>query len=244
MQGDRRAGPAPRLREGPHQEVAPAEDKLFGQVSVGFDGDREQDYKSFVIDLAKDPHARKALDCEFPRLYIFDKDHEEAAPGPALIRRINVRNHEASLDKKDVNRWIDAPLLVPTLTEKGELVAEKWGVLTVDRGKDSNALDARDAADITLFTAVAAAAIEARCLHQDRRHLGLFHRYSQRLAQVLRSPQGANILAPVTDQLLKLYQEITGAEVVFYRELHGQSLVFTGGAVAGGPETARRGDPQ
>ncbi len=274
------------------KEYDSRQDILYGRASVGFEPLLARNYKeNFCIQVKDDPLSREALDREWPLLFV-PAANEASVHGISLFISYSTRHHEAALDKRDVTRWIDAPLLVPTVTDTGAPTTQKWGILTVDRGKKSDLLDAHDVIDICLFSTVAAAALGAlkarlsrptgqsvafpgyaellakvaplvsppgtehpdgfrrygelmvmamamqeHLLH-DRRHLNVFQRYSQQLTKLLRQAPEEKIRQEVMDLLLKMYLEITGAKVAYYRELRGESLVLASEPVWRGEKPA------
>ena len=84
---------------------------------------------------------------------------------------------------------------------------------------------------------VMAMAMQEHLLH-DRRHLNVFQRYSQQLTKFLRQAPEEKIRQEVMDLLLKMYLEITGAKVAYYRELRGESLVLASEPVWRGEKPA------
>ena len=140
--------------------------------------------------------------------------------GSDLVRYFDERpTDDDVLDEAKVNRWIDAPLLVPTL-DAGQLTYRLWGKLSVDRGPNSDRLDARDVAVLAPFALVAGGAIGAmEALGPGTRPAAAVPALLAALATEAdwRADDRA-MLPSVLDMILEMYLQITKADVVFFRD--------------------------
>ncbi|HEX5271063.1 MAG TPA: ATP-binding protein [Gemmataceae bacterium] len=206
--------------------------RLYGRASVGLDDSVRHYYQSaYFIDRAgRDAIAFDALDKELPLLFV-PKDDPTFRTHSELVRFFDPADRpQEKVVGNDHSRWIDVPVLVPVGGEGGATSTAKWGVLTIDLGPDSHRLDLRDAADLAAFASIVGAAIGEMNRRQDqhRQHLTLFRKYTRWLVTTLRDGHVNPVRPAVMNRLLDLYLEITRAEVVLYRERHGDSLALAG----------------
>lgn len=215
-------------------EYLPSEKRLRGCASIGFDPQKESWFKqSFSVSADEDRPTKETLESRLPRLCIHgmqDDRSPRAAFEGNLVRFYAEPHYENELETGTFDHWIEAPIVVPTRPEKSETSHHLWGKLCVDHTKDSWKVDAaRDVSDIALFANVAASAIAAiQRREQDRHHLALFRKYSQRLASANWRTPHQRILPSVIETLLEMYVDITGADVAFYREFQGDTIQLCG----------------
>lgn len=208
---------------------------LRGCASVGLSAANEAWFRNeffFPIKDDQPSQATLAPGRELPVLFL--KTPAEGAAGEpsedgAEPFRYGRPGAESRLEMENVGRWIEAPLLVPVyVEEKGQahVFKRRWGKLCVDCGAESDQLNVGDAADVALFASAAASAIAAvGRMELDRHHIQVLTHYSQRLASAQWRRPELEILPRVIDLLLKMYLEITGADVVYYRECQGNDVL-------------------
>lgn len=210
-------------------EYFPKTDILRGRVSVGFTGKRDEWFQEeFSFPRESDPPSQETLRVQHPRLYIRPEATEasSATDGvrpPDYVRELEP-GHAKELELENVRRWIESRLSVPTAIhrqDRTEAVQSPWGKICVDKDARSDQLDAGDVTTVALFAEAASSAIAAvQRLENERRHLEIFRRNSEKLAKARWRGPDELILDRVVNLLLQMYLEITGADVVFYRELH------------------------
>jgi hypothetical protein len=133
-----------------------------GVASRGFlSKDKERDFETnFSILIAEDDPSGDTLRHRIPALCVVGEIDPLSASPRELLRYYLTRNYREQLELAGVNRWIDAPLIVPGKTSDGGPAV--LGKLVVDRGKESDRrLSIRDALDVGLLAMMAAGAIHA-----------------------------------------------------------------------------------
>ena len=207
------------------------QNKLFGLECDGFETrELSERFRSFVIDLDADSWAGEAMESALPLLFVYDADQAQAVNNlgrSGLRRYCDELRHETELHKSGVSRWIDAPLLIDS---GGRSVPEKWGVLTVDQGQESDSLDESDAAYVALFAQHASLRIQSlkRSLYSDQELSARVPiRLIERLAGYFKSDPNTRILPQVVKVLLDYFMEnCPVADVAYYREFHEDALVL------------------
>jgi signal transduction histidine kinase/GAF domain-containing protein len=213
--------------------------QLVGVASAGMTAAQDQFFRTLAFSLESDPPSRDTLARKFPCLCIYDRDSSATSRQEQsdLVRYYSEDpkfKTETELGKAAVQRWIDAPLLMPQ-TDGNDPTGGFWGKLSIDNLGNDSVLDPRDVADVALFASAAARAIETvqlRCEEeqrqkQDREQRQVVRDYVPQLAKVYwGKKKGDKILALVVRTLLGLYQKLTGAEVVYYRERWHDALVL------------------
>lgn len=204
---------------------------LKGCASLGFDYEKEAWFRNqFQFELNADPPSQETMKFGNPRLYLRPGKNGNFPGGvlpnhyPDYIVQQDPKQ-ESELEMQNVNRWIEARLTVPAPVAdvNGSTTNQPlpWGKISVDNWGDSDALDASDVTTIALYAEAASSAIASvQRLETDRRHLEVFKKYSRKLASLRGQGPDKPILENVVNLLLNLYLEITGADVVFFRELH------------------------
>ncbi len=213
---------------------------LRGKACIGLSDDNSRWFREVCeFPLKDDPPSLVTLheNRQHPVLFIKPDSFLGELPGQMTasggvesdLVRYDYPRPEPRLEMEQVNRWVEAPLRVPTRAQSnGQIVHNNrlWGKLCVDLGDESDRLSAGDAADMALFASVASAAIAVvQNMETDRRHLQLFRQYSEQLAKADWRKPDKEILPNVIELLLEMYLAITGAAVVFYREKRSEDVL-------------------
>jgi len=224
----------------------PATAELVGVASEGMASPFSEDFIGFRFPIEADEPSKDTKDRQSPRVCIYDGDENPSSP--CLV---DLEHHypgrprfERELDKVGVNRWIDVPLLLPG--SPTEPSGSFWGKLSIDnKGVNTKPLDAREAADLALFASIAAGAIHSVCQRVRQEEFRkkqeesrdrfqkvvyeLYHaywEYEQR--RIIRPPRQevGGIKEVVLSILLRMYLELTGADVVLYLGPQRDNLIL------------------
>lgn len=210
--------------------------RLKGIASLGFEESRDAEFLQihgvnraeyfrtrFEIEIGKDaPSTDTLLTRCFPALCVCSQPEASDSTSDLERHYSHDRLFSFELDCDHVSRWIDVPLLIPTSGDCEGI--QKWGKLSVDNGEDSERLEARDVADLAMFAAIASGHLAAVERSQEQlTQLDVFRRYATKLVKGLQSNAAgeASTLEVVLDLLLKMYGELTGADVTYYRDHQG-----------------------
>jgi signal transduction histidine kinase len=145
-------------------------------------------------------------------------------PSTELIRRFPGRaNFKEELEKDEVRRWVEAPIWLPP-TGRSEVI-RPWGKLSLDRGKDSNTLAARDADTASQFANVVGHAIAQRLKRDEEEDRAKeIRECSIELNKLLSNRTSEHsLLDQAVKRILQTFLKVVGGEVALYRELHQES---------------------
>jgi ActR/RegA family two-component response regulator len=117
--------------------------------------------------IADDAPSRDILETRLASLCVHDPDGKHVNKACTLVRVYTGqphRNYEQELELQGANRWVEAPLVVPGTNEV-------IGKIVVDNGVHSDVLNVRDALDVGFLAMMAAGAIYAFQMAEERRAL-------------------------------------------------------------------------
>jgi hypothetical protein len=198
---------------------------LRGRAEVGLRSRANHEgFLERTLSISEDRESRNTILDQTPSLFVYG-DRPETEPELDLVRYGCERGgDDAVLEKEQVSRWVDVPLLVPVTNEKGGTVTAAWGKLSVDDAEDSDRLAARDVADLNALAAVASGSLAEKLRPKpDSIILDVYERYARELDTAeWRKPRDL-ISTNVRILLLKLYQEVFGLELALYREFRPRS---------------------
>jgi GAF domain-containing protein len=234
-------------------EYVPGERQLHGRKSVGFrSAGLAEDFRSRVVrvpDPGKAPAggpvdavSHNTINKRYPSLFIYH-DSAKKDPESDLVHYCERGNDSAELEKEDVERWVDVPILIPDPDSGGGDEEDRppvrpWGKLSVDDAGRSDRLSPRDVADMNVLAAVAGGAIaeklraereKARAL-RDQQLLDIYDEYTRRLdSEEWRGFEG-RVMERVKTLLLELYRKLFNLDVAIYREFYpeGRTLRYDG----------------
>ena len=156
-------------------EFDPTTRMLLGRKSIGFhDPQKAVDFESREVPVpasalspvrsarqgtaAVDNEPHNTINKKYPALFIYD-DSFKKEPVSDLVHYCKRERDSEDLEKNDVYRWMDVPILIPHVDENGQTEIRPWGKVSVDDGPDSDRLMPRNVADLTVLAAVAGGAI-------------------------------------------------------------------------------------
>ena len=113
----------------------------------------------------REPH--NTINKKYPALFIYD-DSPRKEPISDLVHYCKRERDSEDLEKNNVNRWMDVPILIPEIDEKGRSGIRPWGKLSVDDAENSDRLLPRNVADLTVLTAVAGGAMAEKLRESPR----------------------------------------------------------------------------
>ena len=118
-------------------EYDPVEKKLHGRTSIGFsdrDPDPKEAFTKHVLDVEKDHESHNTIINGYPGLFIYD-DAPQKDPESDLVHYCRRGEDSVQLEKTEVNRWVDAPLLIPVVDVQGKRSVRPWGKISVRPGQ-------------------------------------------------------------------------------------------------------------
>lgn len=215
--------------------------RLKGRAASGFADDdefqanhngltRKQYFSTeFEFDLSADPPGDETINRPFPSLCY-------QGPGQEPDKQVEPdafwgdRRFVDELDNAHVDRYIEAPILVPKIGSDDKPSYRTWGKLAVDHYQSSHKMDYRDLPDVAYFANVAGQALA----NLDRRrlvqkHNRLYHDSTKLCKSVLTEEEDHGETLPRTlNVLVSMYLELTSADMAFYRRVDGNFLELEG----------------
>ncbi len=173
----------------------------------------------------KEPH--NTISKKYPALFIYD-DSLKKEPVSDLVHYCKRARDSEDLEKNDVYRWMEVPILIPHVDEKGQTEIRTWGKISVDDGPDSDRLMPRNVADLTVLAAVAGGAMAEKLRAEaeqerslrDKKLLHIYEEYTGKLDQAELAKSADEVMLQVKSLLLELFRDSFQLDVALYREFH------------------------
>ena len=225
-------------------EFDPARRILLGRKSIGFhDRSKAEAFESREVPVpvpnqnpsrstrqdrtAVDREPHNTINKKYPALFIYD-DSPRKEPISDLVHYCKRERDSEDLEKNNVNRWMDVPILIPEIDEKGRSGIRPWGKLSVDDAENSDRLLPRNVADLTVLTAVAGGAMAEKLRAEseneralrDKQLLRIYEAYAGKLDQAKFAESADEVMLQVKSLLLELFRESFQLDAALYREFH------------------------
>jgi hypothetical protein len=219
-------------------EYIPATESLVLRAAEGY-SPREKEklldpQAPFRFSIEDDGPSQNTMQRTLPRLWVRSDVPREGSDFECYFT--GQPRFKEELGKETVNRWIEAPLLLPPMGDSS--AARFWGKLSIDRGPiNSDHLSGRDVDDVVLLSILIVNALAATYrLESERTDRGIIrHASAQVVSAISRSQPLDQVLAVV----LEMFRRITHADLVIYREY--DESAFEALRIVGVPQPSDRG---
>jgi signal transduction histidine kinase len=213
--------------------------KLLGRTSIGFrDTAKAVAFQSRERELNNDPKSYDTIIKRYPSLFIYN-DAAQKDPESDLVHHCERGDDSEDLEKALVNRWVDAPLLIPEVDVLDKRSVRPWGKISIDDAEDSDRLSPRDVADLAALAAVAGGAMGEKLrarrdnlrARRDNKLLDTYEEDTRRLdSQELRELD-VPVMSGIKKWLLELFCKLFGLDLAIYRAFRPEdrTLVFETG---------------
>jgi hypothetical protein len=209
--------------------------RLLGRASIGFDQPvKAERFRTVIFNINENPESHNTITKGYPALFIYN-DASTKDPESDLVHYCDRRGDSEKLDKTLVNRWVDIPLLIPEVDDRGRHGIRIWGKMSVDDGKNSDRLSPRDVADLTVLAAIAGGAMGEKIrAHRDEELLNTYEEYTRHLDSEEWRGLDVPVMSRVIVWLLELYRKLFGLDLALYREFRPEdrTLVYRKGMVS------------
>ena len=213
--------------------------KLLGRTSIGFrDPAKAVAFRSRECELDKDHQSHDAIIKKYPSLFIYN-DAAQKEPESDLVHYCERGDDLEDLEKALVNRWIDAPLLVPEVDVLGARSIRPWGKISIDDAEDSDRLLPHDVADLAALAAVAGGAMgEKLRARRDEEFLNTYEEFTKTYEEYTRRLDSeewraldVSFLPQIKEWLLELFCTVFGLDLAVYRTFRPEdrTLLFDKG---------------
>ncbi|MGP0067785.1 MAG: ATP-binding protein, partial [Isosphaeraceae bacterium] len=190
------------------------------------DPDPKEAFTKHVLDVEKDHESHNTIINGYPGLFIYD-DAPQKDPESDLVHYCRRGEDSVQLEKTEVNRWVDAPLLIPVVDVQGKRSVRPWGKISVDQGKSSDSLSPQDVANLSALAAVAGGALGEKIrASRDEALLTTYEEYTRELEKVERLASDERVMPRIKGWLLELFRKLFDVELALYRDYRPEDRVL------------------